>query len=351
MIYNTFKNLLFVSSLLASLAFASCQKGVDINDPDIIPGEVKDSTLLIKSISRFANTDEDSLTEYYSYDTVNRKITLTWDDPSESYFPDGSQLELSYNAAGLLVHVAYKYPLGYTQWEYDYNIIDITYDADKILQSITTKYSNGSIESKVFSKTRLSSGNYQLTWDETNLPDDKIFRKAVFDAEGKTIVNIIENSFIAETSPTGDDIFTNYIATDSLVYDASGSVIKIISSRVDTLRHTNDSYISYDFTRQTKGDQLYKQRQIIMNGIANMPFGNFDSPEDAFGVLSFSVDNEYLQYSKYPMQTAKVHMWDGSYKNFIAPSEFDNKNRLTKFTGFFHDYDLEPQEYRINYYK
>jgi hypothetical protein len=44
-------------------------------------------------------------------------------------------------------------------------------------------------------------------------------------------------------------------------------------------------------------------------------------------------------------------MWDGSYKDFAAASEFDNKNRLTNFIGFFHDYDLEPIEYKISYHK
>lgn len=356
MVISSLKKLFFVPAVLAILVLASCQKEIDINDPDIIPEEVKDSTLLIKSITLLANRglpDEDSVTEHYSYDTINKKIILTWYDRSGSWYADGTSAELSYTNKGLLYHVAYKYPLGFTPWDYDYNTIDIVYDPENVLQKITVKYSNGSIESKLFTKAILSGGKYQLSWDESNSgPDDIVLRRAVFDAAGKNIINATEHSFIAETSPAGDNIFTNFITTDSLFYDASGNVSKIVRNEVDTLRHTTDSYIFYEFVRQTKGDQLYNHRQTIMNGIANMPFGDPDAPvEDAFGILSFSLDYEYQQYAKYPIQTAKARMWDGSYKDFTASSDFDNKNRLTKFVWFFHDYDLEPIEYRIRYYK
>jgi hypothetical protein len=50
MVISYFKKLFFVPAVLAILVLASCQKEIDINDPDIIPEEVMDSTLLVKSI-------------------------------------------------------------------------------------------------------------------------------------------------------------------------------------------------------------------------------------------------------------------------------------------------------------
>ncbi len=89
-----------------------------------------------------------------------------------------------------------------------------------------------------------------------------------------------------------------------------------------------------------------------MNGVANIRFlDGANTPEEALGILSMTLDYEYLQYSKHPIATAKAHMWDGSYRTFTASSSFDSKNRLIKFVGFFHDLDLGPIEYRINYYK
>ena len=89
-----------------------------------------------------------------------------------------------------------------------------------------------------------------------------------------------------------------------------------------------------------------------MNGIANIPFGDYDGIiEEAFGILSFNLMYETLLFSKYPVSTVKARMYDGSFKDFTSNSTFDSKNRLTKFTGFLHDYDLDPREYRVNYYK
>ena len=353
--YNNFRKLFFIPSLLAILVLASCQKGIDPNNPDpVIPDELKDSTLLIKSITSTwekGTADEETLTEFYSYDTINKKITITWNDPSENYIADGSTVKLSYNTKGLLTRAEYNYPAGYVPWEYDYNTIDLAYDAGNVLQNITVKYSNASIESIAFTKTTPIAGKYQLTWDQSDLstPGDKLIRRAVFDDKGKNIINVVDHSYLV-TDSNGDEIFTNFIITDSITYDESGSVIKVFSNRKDTLNHTSEDYISADYTRLTKGDQLYNQRQALLNGVANIPFGDFDSPvSDAFGILSFSLDYEFLQYSKYPIQTAKMHTW--SDYNFTASSEFDSKDRLTKFIGFFLDNTAKPQEYQITYFK
>ena len=349
------KNLLFVFPVLVLFVLTSCQKGVDIDldNPPPIPEEVKDSTLLIKSIKAVWDIglpNEDSLIEYYSYDTINRKLTITWRDENGDYVPDSSKVELSYNTKGHLVNASYHYPAGYVPWDFDYNTINIEYDGNNVLQKVMVKYMDGSQESAVFNRTTILADNgYQLTWNETMLEDDSIFRKAIFDKEGKAVVSYIEHYY--HPTPGLPEIDTT-IARDSIAYDAGGSVIQVFTR--SEFKRTNElwDYKLYEFTRQTKGDQLYNQRKLIMNGIDNMPFGDYDSMiADAFGVLSFSLNYENWQYSKYPCQTVRARMYDGSFKNFTSNPTFDNKNRLTKFTGFFHDYDLEPIEYSITYYK
>lgn len=358
MIYTNYTRLLFFACLTMFLGLVSCQKGIDPAGADPgIPDGVKDSTLLIKSITWLYRNGSDSIVEHYSYDTVNRKITLSWTDSgTEPLIPgyqseyNNSKAELSYNSKGLLVHMAYTYPPSYSPWEFDNNTIDITYDSDNIVHKIAVKYVGGSTSSCVFTKTMLQGGGYRLDW---NMSDpDTYFRTVVFSSDGKNILNTIDHR-LTEMAPSGNPVEYKFINTDSLVYDATGNVVKVLTNYIDGRTNNVETYTSYEYNgRQTKGDQLYNQRQIIMNGIANMPFGDIDYPvEDAFGILSFNLDYEYLQFEKYPFQTTKARMWDGTFKDFISNSTFDSKNRLTKFIGFFHDYDLEPREYRISYYK
>ncbi len=331
----------------------SCQRELDITVPDPVTEYIKDSTLLIKSITFLSENGQDSIVESYSYDSVKRKITLTWNDPSENEYPDGTMAEFSYNDKWLLSHAMYIYPAGYIPQAWDYTTIDIEYDAQKVVQKITVRYGDGSSEIKVYNKIPLPGGNYQLSWDESDpgSPDDQVLRRAVFNADGNNITSIVDHSYIAETTPAGDDIYTNVIRTDSLFYDAPGSVKKIIRNEVDTLMHSNQSYVSYDFsTRYTKGDQLYNQRQALLNGIANMPFFDPDSNTDLFGGLSFSLENESWQYLKYPVQTADIR-WNMNDYHFAGSSEFDSKDRLIKFTGFFLDMGITPSVYKIKYYK
>jgi len=351
MICNCFKGLVTICLLATFLFITSCQKGVNEILTEPIPDEVKDSTLLIKSIKTIwdkGTPDEDSVVEHYWYDTANRKLTITWNDENEDYVADGTKLELSYNAKGLLTHASYIYPAGYVPWEFDYQTIELSYDAANVLQNITAHYSGGSIESITYSKTMLSNGKYQLTWSEGMSPDnDSTFRRVEFDKEGNALINYVYNYQYPSMSNSEHTL----IVADSLIYDAGGSVSKILR-RVNYDDTTNKEYTFYEYTRQSKGDQLYNQRRVIMSGIDNIPFGDFDNiVTAAFGPLSFVLDYENVQYSRYPIQTAKARMWDGSFENFTANSEFDNKDRLIKFTGFFHDIGLEPTEYRISYYK
>jgi hypothetical protein len=351
--YNALRKLFFVPSLIAILALASCQKDVDPGGPVLpIPDEVKDSTFLIKQLSfayDIGSPTEDSIIETFFYDTVNKKIVITWDGPDDNYIPPGTDGELGYNAKGLLSHITYKYPGDYIPQVYDYKTIDITYDAQNVLQKIVVENGVGDFDSRTFTKTALPAGNYQLTWNEIGYDEDSSFRRVEFDNDNKAIVNYTE--YFYYPSP-GDPARYKTILIDSFAYDAGGSVTKVFKKVDDVDQNISLDFILYEYVRQTKGDQLYNQRQVLMNGLANIPFGDYDGIiEDAFGILSFTLGYDYLQYSKYPVQTTKARLYDGSFKDFISSSTFDSKNRLTKFTGFFHDYDLDPIEYRVKYYK
>ena len=351
--YKKITKLLFLPVLLTVLVITSCQREVDFTDTDPVTEYVRDSTLLIKSVSLYDLGLQDSISETYSYDSINRKITLTFSNPSASIFPDGTVAELSYNSDWMISHAKYTYPAGYTPQAGDYNTVDVVYDAEKILQRITVNYSDGSVETKIYTKTSLTSGNYQLSWDESasGFPNDNLLRRAVFNTAGKNIINVVEHSFIAATSPGGNDVFTNRITSDTLFYDPGGNVSKIIRNETDTLLHTSQSFVSYNFSsRQTRGDQLYNQRQAIIRGIANMPFFDPDSDVELFGVLAASLENEQWQYLKYPIQSADIH-WLGSDYHFVSSSVFDSMNRLTEFKGFALDIGINDRIFKIKYYK
>jgi len=362
MLTKTTKNLLFVFPVFVLLVLSSCQKGVDIDldNPPPLPGEVTDSTLLVKSIKLVtydptSGLATDSIKEDYFYDTVNKKIILTFDKaasgPDYSHF---GSIDHSYNTNGLLTNVVYKYANGFVPGDDDMVSVSLDYDADKVIQKIAIHYFSGEIRNIVFKKTSLSSGKYQLNWTEP-FPfsdGDTTALSAVFDATGKPLNRTQSYSYIAVTGP--EEIYTKIINTDSLYYDAQGSVSKIIWRNIDTLRQIDELITSVEFTsRQSKGDQLYNIRQVLLNGMANIPVG-----EDVFngsisGILSFFSNGfEPMEYSKYPFQAAKVY--DGqtqAYDNFTGVSTFDSKDRLTKLRGFLAEVELEPYEWSITYYK
>ena len=82
MLTNATQKLLFLFSLIACVLLTACQKDVDVDldNPPPIPDEVEDSTLLVKSITMISDEGKDTIVESYFYDTVNKKITLSWKD-------------------------------------------------------------------------------------------------------------------------------------------------------------------------------------------------------------------------------------------------------------------------------
>jgi hypothetical protein len=361
---RNFSHLFYGSLVLALFAITSCQKeiNIDLENPPPVPPEIQDSTLLIKSITLVwdvGSPDEDSVIEYYSYDTVNKKIILTWNDPSGE-FPAGSSAELNYNGKGLLSHIAYKYSNGYTPDDEDKSAVDLIYDADNVLQKITVKLYGGKSETTLFQKTILPANKYQLDWTEPLAffsSNDSARLQAIFDIDGKCIRRSLIYSYATILDNDGNPVsYTQIRNTDSSIFDANGSISKVITNSIDTFRHTNETIVSGEFiSRESKGDQLYNQQQALLNGIANIPFLGDESGSlrTLAGILSsFSGDWEPLEYSKFPFQTARIYNWDTKqYDSFTAVSEFDNRSRLIKFKGFFADSYLIPMEYKISYYK
>jgi hypothetical protein len=364
MIYTKFAKLLFSCCFTTFLGLLSCQKGVNPAELDPIPEEVKDSTLLIKSISlRYFDPSsglpvDDSIKEVYTYDTVNRKIILTVDQAASSLYVTGAGVEHTYNANGLLIDLVYKYENGFIPSDDEMVSVKLDYDAGKVLQKIAINYFSGDTKIVLLKKALLLSGKYQLSWTEPLLiskpsSGDTANVRATFDEGGNCLKS--EFSYSYETIVgAGEEAYTKIIMTDTMYYDAKGSVNKVVSTYVDTLLHENETFTACEFnSRESKGDQLYNMKQVLLNGIANIPFGHDLFRGGASGLLSyFQTGFEPMEYSLYPFQIAKVYnSQTKQYDSFMAVSEFDSKERLIKFKGFLNDFELIPYQYEITYYK
>jgi hypothetical protein len=337
-------------SLFQLIHLSSCKKNNNgISQPVIIQG--KDSSLLIKSIEYAANT-----IETYEYDSINNKIIFT-SKRDDGVYIQVTRSELSYNDNHLLTGIIKKFKPDNSP---DTNIIlsvKIEYDDQSILKKIDVRDFYGSIKSTLFNKTLPAPGKYELSWPEpgAQLPDGTRITQtlqAVFNDSGQ-LISKLDNYPYSATGVPGDTSTTAAITKDSLVYDNQGSVVKVLTNYVDTFNNINDSFTHYQFTsRVSKGDNLYNQRQLLMRGISNIPFGLYVLSGEA-GVLSIFNGIEALEYTRYPFQTVAIHIYRNNDDVSFKPlSEFDNKGRLTYFKGFRMD-DVTPYslDYRITYYK
>lgn len=279
------------------ILIASCQKGIDPDNPPVIPDKITDSTLLIKSITTkvfdpiSGLPGEDSIKENYFYDTVNRKIIIKVDHAASSPYINEAEVEHSYDANGLLINVSYKYRNGYLPADDDKISVKLDYDANKVIQKIAIRYQNGDTRNVIFEKTAYSANKYKLSWQEplwTSQGEHTADVNAVFNEAG----NLFRTEYIHSyntSSGGGVEAYARNISIDSLYYDGNGSVNKVEETYIDSLYNINETVIGCEFnSRQSKGDQLFNLRQVMLNGIANIPFG-----EDLFrgvyfrGIISF----------------------------------------------------------------
>lgn len=356
----SFKRSAFLYLLLGIVLLESCQQEIDPYPlpPVTPPASSVDSTLLIKSITVISFDDvtglaEDSATESYMYDTLNRKIILSLKGDGAD-LPDGSTCELSYNQKNLVTTMLANYAPGYTPNDFDPKRVDIVYDANDILQKITTTYGTGRVESTVYTKTVLTGGTYQLSWKEDAIAaiPGGFLHTATFDATGLNKKNTLTYEYVAVDNGSSNNILSQFIRTDSIAYDATGSISKIFTTEVDTFLHSNDSFVSFEaLSRQTRGNQLGLQRQAILRGIANIPLANEFQIEGAGGILS-SFGDVAMQFTRYPIIAVKVRDFGSpAYFSFNAQSDYDSAGRLTRFRGYVQDSELFPKEFEIVYYK
>jgi hypothetical protein len=344
---------LFIFFLFPSVFFISCKKDISpatLNLPDstTIAG-FKDSTLLIRSISKNLHDSAtgavyDSSTEYYFYDTLNKKVIIS-QTPVSSSTQSYNGVELNYDSKGLLVHIAEKY-LSAPADNSSISSIDYTYDASNAIRTSSIKLFSGMNYGISFSKTSLPSGGYQQSWTDTypyyGQPDTTYYT-VDFKSNGKLMDYAYSN---------GNNVSAKY----SISYDPNDNITKVTSTELFYLKPpytVPDSSISVDFytfnSRDTKGDQLYNLNKIIYNGIAEMPHSVFrlSGPDE--------IEEYAYQYSKYPALSTNVYrtnQGNGSYiSKFNSIPQYDSKNRLIKYRFFFNDVQLDYTEWAINYYK
>lgn len=334
----------------------SCQKtpDVDLDNPPPIPEDVLDSTLLIKSIACILNEGRDSVVEHYDYDTINRKITVSWtfsdmDENDPNYIPElvDAKTEFNYNNEGRLIRVDYTHSPHLPPSDDEYAKTEIIYDNENIVKSIILSYRNRPADIREFEKTILPDGRYILEWREPVISstNSDIFRSSLFSTDGRVEVNVRISSSLNTPVITYD----NWL--DTIYYDANGNVEKVFTQQYDG-QDLTDEYFSVEFTdRESKGDQFYNQRKLLLNGISEIPIGEYDEMLiGSMGLFSRYLEFEAAQFSRFPARKAKIRLEDGSYQEYQPVYTFDSKNRLSLITCYFLQPDLHPVVFRIHYF-
>ncbi len=332
----------FIAPAIISCLFSSCGKTPDNPNPPKLDSATimgfKDSTLLIKSISGVdydskGNQTNIESTYYFYYDTLHKKVYMTL-QPVSSLPASNYVFVTSYNNAGLISNL--------TANALDSNInlggsTDYSYDAKGILESQISTFPDGSIETDYITKTDLPSGGYSLSEKSFEFTDSTLSTQN-FDVNGKMIS---KSDLLLPLLNSG--------RKDSIVYDASGNVNKVIETYL-SIGAPSETHNKFEFiSRDTKGDQFFNFNEILFNGIAHLPGNEYISLGSPFG----GFDNWYLyQYTKYPSLSTKVYDEDSnSYITFNPNPEYDNKGRLIKYKMYNGDGNFFYLELNFTYYK
>ena len=313
-----------------------------------------DSTQIIKSIT-YRNSDS-SVSEYFFYDTANRKIIVSLQPVSVvgGVYTDGQ--EFSYDGFGMLIHIAGKFSGPNDSY---FTSADYMYDDQHVLTSANTVIP-GINYSEAYTKT-VVTGGYLLstlyTSPAANGFTDSNYTAAMIDDSGRlaahyTIFNNTEPGNPQNTSLNGDTYF--YI-TDSVIYDGSGNLSQ------QTLRYSPDmlkpdslvTVVLYDYgMRDATGDQLYNLGAVIYRGVGNLPFSIIDF---FAGELS-SFGDDGMQVYRYPSLATTMTSADstGVFNiplHFNTPAAYDDLHRLISYHNFAHYPPYAPYDILITYYK
>ena len=205
------------------LLLASCQKNISSPNPNLVSTNIfgfTDSSQLIKSIT-YHNQDS-SWSQYFFYDTANRKIIVSLQPVTTvgGDYSDGQ--EFSYDGFGMLIHITGKFSGPNYSF---FTSADFFYDNQHVLDSVNTVMP-GLNRAEGFTKT-IVSGGYLLselyTSPAANGFTDSNYTASLIDDSGRlaayyTVYNNTEPGDPQNTSPNGD---TYFYFTDSVIYDAA----------------------------------------------------------------------------------------------------------------------------------
>lgn len=331
---KTMKNLSIILALsTACVYFSSCGKS-DVKNPDpqtidstTIMG-FKDSTQLIKSMKVISRTGDNTFVTfgYVSYDTLNKKIIFS--DEAGHMIE-----EYEFNDKGLVVARSWV-----EEGSGDTYTISYLYDESNVLQTVI--HPNG-IDNEIINITKMSisSDKYQLQWEEFFHYADPNIKKSF-----RAVIDSKQNRLLSyEVDGNGE-----HLISDTILYDASGNVSKVITLRPNI---AVDPFTSFNFTeRDTRGDQLYNFYSIVYNG--TIPINMVSSQ-----ISSGTFQSIFFQFYKYPALATEATYWDGNDLRTIhsnSEPQYDSKGRLAKIRLYYLNPDFDADDYQeltISYYK
>lgn len=343
--------------LLLALSFAliliSCQQEADVDLSPTPTDTTVDSTELVKEIKLVLydlNGAVDSITENFTYDTINYRITSKWTMSPANNLPIDS-IVYNYNSDHLLKNITYHYATGYTPVTGDWTSVAVDYDNDDVIKKMAFNYVGR--PSFIINYTKIITGTgYTLYWENVNDVTDWIYKNTALFNNSDKCTKYQEDLVTVDANGNQIDSVLAYI--DSLVYTAAGDLHRVYRFANEIPGPPPPQFVYYELgARHSKGGQLAKQRELLLNGIGHLPYNYMH--QDAFGlsVLNMFYDcYSYNQYSTLPCQTSMIELGPGLQQQVAHTASFDSLNRLATFTGS--QYVLSSDEYfvwKMKYYK
>jgi hypothetical protein len=338
--------------VITTALLASCQQDPDAELdlpilPPVVPPATVDSTLLVKSLttSWYEETDRQGyvtvIKETYTYDTVNRRITILREGDLD--YGTSSTSVFSYNENASLKQVVVGYPTGYSPTDEDIKQVDFTYDAAGVLANVKMTWGDGHFDNKPFVKSSIGGG-YRLTFTQPN----QTYEAYVQDFDNVGHATITHANFMIDNG-SGPELKTE---SRTQHYDANGYVFK--STFEGSLRNTGaTSGTNYELLgRETRGDNLFKLRRLLLGKA--LDFAYIDEGLALCNLDIFDNMIEFQQYSPYPITGAKALIFPGGVDKYVdvdIKATFDAKGRLTKYEGFYPEIEIFPIVHELEYYK